>query len=108
MESAIKAAVGEPPVQTEGAKQNSDDLSPGLVQLRECHGQDHQCTAKQPRAISAVVGKKRKQATHQSTLTLSQSGKTKKPIGLPMGFTKQLMLTNGISRVRSGSGCPGQ
>ena len=41
MESAIKAAVGEPPVQTEGAEQNSDDLPPGLVQLRECHREDY-------------------------------------------------------------------
>ena len=108
MESAIKAAVGESPVQTEGAKQNSDDLSPGLVQLRECHGQDHQCTAKQPRAISAVVGKKRNQATPQSTFTLSQSGETKKPTGDPMGLIEQLTLTNGISRGRSGSGCLGR
>ena len=108
MESAIKAAIGEPPVQTEGAEENSDDLPPCLVQLRECHGEDYQCTAEQPCTISAVVGKKRKQATPQSTFTLSQSGSTKKPTGDPMGLIKQLMLTNGISRVRSGSGCLGR
>ena len=71
MESAFKAAVREPPIEAEDTGDHTDDLPPRLGQLRQGNRKNHQRTAEQPRTIAAVLGKKRKQSTHNATFTLS-------------------------------------
>ena len=90
MVSAFKTAVSEPPIKAEGTGQHTDDLPPGLGQLRERNGKNHQCTAEQPRSIASVLGKKWKQSTHNATFTLSQSGCHEKAHRWSSGLKKEI------------------
>ena len=87
MALAIKAAIGETPVDADSTGDDTEDSSPLMIQLGQSDRQKHQCTAQQPGTIAAVAGEETGQGQRTTLHTLSQRPQTlKNPIGLPVGL----------------------
>ena len=87
MALAIKAAIGETPVDADSTSDHTEDAAPLLVQLGQPDRQKHQCTAQQPGTIAAIAGEETGQGQRTTLDTLSQCRQTlKNPTGMPVRF----------------------
>ena len=72
MALAIKAAIGETPVDADSTSNDTEDPPPLMVQLGQSDRQKHQCTAQQPGTIAAVAYEETGQGQATAVHTLSQ------------------------------------
>ena len=72
MALAIKAAVGETPVDADSTSDHAENAAPLVIQLGQPDRQKHQRTAQQPGTIAAVAGEETGQGQGSTPHTLSQ------------------------------------